>query len=306
MFSGRWDENLIRDEDGRVFLDEDSELIEIILNFLREKKREDPTKEPVRVKTIRKEKKQAFDSLLDYYGLTDYFYPFETTCNIDLDVSNVVHDSSEVSVSKLSHDKIQFCRKILLYKGGLGSFVAYKERLYPCSGRGAFWKLMIDALLDGTVVLLGIIGVKNLDDDDRNDNNVVSENNNNQKLNLHYEDFKTVYGWEGASLISVGGCCKDSSDTGWTDFVQGECLYFHLKSNRLTMYSVQKNQKFTIDILENNATTTTRSSSTRAEGDYLQEKEEDAYYYIHFDLFRNGTKITLEPLVDEEERERVL
>ena len=35
MFSRRWEESLKRSSNGRVFLDEDSELIEIIINFLR-------------------------------------------------------------------------------------------------------------------------------------------------------------------------------------------------------------------------------------------------------------------------------
>jgi hypothetical protein len=44
MFSGRWEESLKRDSNGRVFIDENSELIEIIVDFLRMKKREDPSK----------------------------------------------------------------------------------------------------------------------------------------------------------------------------------------------------------------------------------------------------------------------
>ena len=42
MFSGRWEESLKRDSNGVVFIDENSELIEIIVDFLRMKKREDP------------------------------------------------------------------------------------------------------------------------------------------------------------------------------------------------------------------------------------------------------------------------
>jgi hypothetical protein len=44
MFSGRWEESLKRDSNGRVFIDENSELIAIIVDFLRMKKREDPSK----------------------------------------------------------------------------------------------------------------------------------------------------------------------------------------------------------------------------------------------------------------------
>lgn len=44
MFSGRWEQSLKRDSEGRVFFDHDPELIEIIVNFLRRKKIEDPSR----------------------------------------------------------------------------------------------------------------------------------------------------------------------------------------------------------------------------------------------------------------------
>lgn len=72
MFSGRWEESLKRDPNGRVFIDENSELIEIIVDFLRMKKREDPSK-PAPPPTVRGDKKDNFLSLLNYYGLTEFF-----------------------------------------------------------------------------------------------------------------------------------------------------------------------------------------------------------------------------------------
>ena len=62
MFSGRWEESMKRDDNNRVYLDHDPELIEIIVNFLRMKKIEDPTK-PVRSPMIRTEKRNDFDYL---------------------------------------------------------------------------------------------------------------------------------------------------------------------------------------------------------------------------------------------------
>mmetsp|Transcript_21133 Transcript_21133/g.22548 ORF Transcript_21133/g.22548 Transcript_21133/m.22548 type:complete len:141 (+) Transcript_21133:51-473(+) len=38
MFSGRWEESLTRDSNGRIYLEHDPELIELIVNFLRTKK----------------------------------------------------------------------------------------------------------------------------------------------------------------------------------------------------------------------------------------------------------------------------
>mmetsp|Transcript_3712 Transcript_3712/g.4012 ORF Transcript_3712/g.4012 Transcript_3712/m.4012 type:complete len:89 (-) Transcript_3712:192-458(-) len=44
MFSGLWEGSLKRDSNGRVFLNHDPELIEIIIDFLRMKSIEDPSK----------------------------------------------------------------------------------------------------------------------------------------------------------------------------------------------------------------------------------------------------------------------
>ena len=71
MFSGRWEESMVRDNNGRIFLDEDPEFIEVIINFLRNKKREDPTK-PARSPKVHVDKKEDFDDIVQYFGLTDY------------------------------------------------------------------------------------------------------------------------------------------------------------------------------------------------------------------------------------------
>jgi hypothetical protein len=86
MFGGRWEESLRRDSNGRVFIDEDSELIEIIINFLRMKKREDPS-QPTRSPKVRDDKKDDFASLLNYYGSTGFFHP--TPVFLPLDIASI-------------------------------------------------------------------------------------------------------------------------------------------------------------------------------------------------------------------------
>ena len=122
------------------------------------------------------------------------------------------------------------------------------------SGAGSFWKVTINTPNRGGLYI-GIIG--NLD---------ASDNS--------YTD-STFYGWEYSDVFS-GGIIKNES-SGWTGFTQGECLHFHLISNKLTMFSVQKNRKFIIDDI----------GTTHA-------------YYIHFNMFWSGDKLTLEPLNEEE------
>ena len=115
--------------------------------------------------------------------------------------------------------------------------------------------MTINSLPTGKSIYLGIIG--NLD------------------AGRHSYNDSTSYGWMDNSLVWKGGS-KESGASGWTKFVKGECLYFHLKENKLTMFSVQKKQTFAIDIDIDVATTF------------------DAY--IHFNFIGTGTKLTLEPL----------
>jgi len=108
-------------------------------------------------------------------------------------------------------------------------FVACKP-LLNSSGEGSFWKVTRDtSSIDGWLYL-GIIG------------NLNASNNYNDS----YDDL-TSYGWTSDSRSYHAGKIR-YGDSGWTGFIQGEYLYFHLISNTLEMFSVQKNRKFSIDI----------------------------------------------------------
>jgi uncharacterized membrane protein len=61
------------DSNGTVFLDQDPELIEIILNFLRLKKLEDPF-DPVDPPRAPEHKTKAYRKLLNHFDLTAFFY----------------------------------------------------------------------------------------------------------------------------------------------------------------------------------------------------------------------------------------
>eukprot|EP00751_Fragilariopsis_kerguelensis_P045658 CAMPEP_0170984710 /NCGR_PEP_ID=MMETSP0736-20130129/5027_1 /TAXON_ID=186038 /ORGANISM="Fragilariopsis kerguelensis, Strain L26-C5" /LENGTH=290 /DNA_ID=CAMNT_0011408463 /DNA_START=1 /DNA_END=873 /DNA_ORIENTATION=+ len=251
MFSGRWKGSLKRNVDGRIFLDHDPELIEIIVNFLRTKKIENHSM-PVPSPEIPDKKKNQFNTLLHYFGLTDFFYPPSIFVPLDINNIEVVQLRSAVNVTK-SENKIQFSKEYNEYNDGRFNFLACKPPL-DSSGEGSFWKVTFDTM--NGWVLLGIIG-------------------NLGASHMSYAD-STSYGWAGSSQVYHGGTDR-SGDDGWTSFAQGECLYFHLKANKLTMFSVQKNKKFTIDV----ATTV-------------------GAYYIHFNTHYIGTKWTLEPLSEEE------
>jgi len=231
MFSGRWALEL--DNNSRIFLDEDPEFIESIINFLRNKKREDPSKPIQSTPKVREEKKEDFISLLDYYGLTDFFYPPSVFDPLDINNMEVVQPDCCVDVTR-SKNKIQ-----CLYNRDYGGdyIVACKPTL-DSSEEGSFWKVTIGELpANNQSLYLGIIG------------NLAASHD--------------VFDWSG--------------------FTQGDCLYFHLTSNKLTMFCVQENKKCTMNVATS----------------------DDAAYYIHFKMQSVGTKWTLEPL-SEEERARFL
>lgn len=252
MFSGRWEESLKRDDNGCVFLNHDPELIELIVNFLRTKAIEDPSSDKVKESpTIPEGKEYAFRVLLNYFGLTDFFYPPPVFLLLDINNIDVIQPTGiNVTVTK-TEDKIQFSKST---NNGAYSFVACQPPL-DSSGDGSFWKVKIDEL-PGDWLFLGIIG------------NLAASDSS-------YAD-PTNYGWSSDFTSYHGGDTRERVGE-WTNFIQQECLYFHLKANKLTMFSVQKNKMFTMDI----ATIV-------------------GAYYIHFNSHYIGTKWAIEPLGEEE------
>ena len=72
-FSGRWDDSLAKDEDGRYFIDQDPNVFVPLVNYLRQqdhKTREDLVVPPPRPTA-------DFCSMLEYYGLMSSVYPQE-------------------------------------------------------------------------------------------------------------------------------------------------------------------------------------------------------------------------------------
>ena len=180
-----------------------------------------------------------------------------------IDVVNIPTGTSVVDVTK-SENKIELTRRGS--KGG-HHFVACTSPL-DGSGDGSFWKVTVNKIISTSSngwVLLGIIG-------------------NLNATNLSYND-ATSYAWASTNQVHIAGSNR-SGKSGWTQFTNGECLYFHFKSNKLTMYSVQKNQKYTLNV--------------------AAPSKDDGAYYMHFNLYQPDTEITLEPLVDEVERALLL
>lgn len=248
MFSGRCDNDLTLDEEGRVVIDEDPELIELIINFLRQKKREDPEGRRIRFTgRIPDDKKEDFDSLLDYYGLTSFFFGKKS---YDVSEAEVIQPyNKDVKVTKTGK-KIQLRKKDNCFS--TDNFVYLRPSL-DVSGDGAFWKVTV--LHKRFFVYIGII--KNLDPPDAS------------------EFDKTSYGWGSNCYAYIEG--NGVKQDRWTDFEDDECLYFHLTTTQLTMYSDKKNRTFVIDV-----------------------EDDDIPTYIHINMYGRDTDLSIEPLCDDD------
>ena len=91
---------VLKDEQGLIFLDHDPELIEIIINYLRMKKNEDPFDPIVSGPEYPINKAKDFRRLLHYFDLTAYFhYPTTTSPFIAsetlrrMDIDDIEYDS---------------------------------------------------------------------------------------------------------------------------------------------------------------------------------------------------------------------
>ena len=226
MFSGRWEDSVTRDDSGRVFLDYDPELIEIIVDYLRIKKIEGPN-DPLGYPDVPAKKSKNFLRLLRYFGLDSYFYP---PYLLDIQNIDIVQESTNVDVVKTDN------KVTLSYNEKKGDyFVGCTPSLDVDNNEGSFWKVTIDALPNNHWVYLGVIG----------------------NLNPRYNSYgdSTSYGWTTSYGWSKSGCYYKRGiciigDMGWTGFVAGECLHFHFVSNKLTMYSVQKDKSFVIENID--------------------------------------------------------
>ena len=118
------------------------------------KKRENQTK-PVRLPEICKEKKDNFVSLLDYYGLTDFFHQSSVYLPFDIDTNDidVIPPTGTLVDVNRNGNKVQFSKN-----GNKGHyFVACQPQLDLSEG-GSFWKVMINVLQNNGFLCLGIIG----------------------------------------------------------------------------------------------------------------------------------------------------
>jgi hypothetical protein len=224
LFSGRWEDKVVKDAQGRIFLDHDPELIRLIVNYLRSKRIDDPSKPKVKPPTAPEAKRQEWFCLLEHYGLTPYFTKscssFSPFAPLDIAKITVVQPHGSLVSTERVCDSLQLTYQCT----NAYCFVACTPCLVP--GTQSSWKVTVNRLPQNGWLFLGLIG-------------------KTSGMQNSYSD-PTSFGWMHSNQVYVAGTNK-SGIGGWTCFTQGECLHFGLDGAKLTMFSVTKKKRFVIN-----------------------------------------------------------
>jgi len=74
-FSGRWDDSLEKDQDGRFFIDQPMELFLPMIDYLRDRACETPVSGPPELLLKDNTLRKRFNRMVEYYGMTLGIYP---------------------------------------------------------------------------------------------------------------------------------------------------------------------------------------------------------------------------------------
>ena len=218
LFSGRWDESWARDEKGRIFLDHDPELVQILVNHLRIKRIEDPSRK-IRSPVVPENKQEEFKCLLRYLGLEMFFYPKKMAGAIDFS-KEPLHQSETNAINILEQSE----HRITMSFGGRGQCTGTLA-LGEMTESGYSWKVSVGKL-QGVFKWL-LLGV----------NDIAPANA------PRYGD-PTCFGW--ASLGNVYAEGKATARHGWSGFTEGESLFFKLADRKLSMYRATRDRTYSL------------------------------------------------------------
>ena len=208
-------------------MDYNHDLIEIIVDYLREKKIEDPS-DPLTYPYVPPHKKQSFERMLRYFGLMDFFHPASDP--LIFSKANIVQKNGDSLVTVTDDDTNKV--NLMYNHTPDGHYrIACTTELDP-SGDGVFWKVNIVKLPNTHWIFLGIVG-------------------NFDLREIVFRD-STSYGWTTQTKVVKGKTFLYSRTDGMSDLGEGESLYFSLKAHTLKMHRIQKKKTFVIDDIDTN------------------------------------------------------
>ena len=166
MFSGRWENKLSRDEDGRVFFDFNPQYFLLILDFLRARKMASP-ENPAPLPKVLEDQVKNFNNLVEYLGLSDEITPPEIGASEKFNLHSNPGVSLEEGGKVAVHDSSQS-----QHRYALGENV-YKEGVVKL-------KLKIESFQNNQWMMVGVVN-----------GDVVPQNDNS-------------YGWGGSYGWALG------------------------------------------------------------------------------------------------------
>ena len=159
MFSGRWEDNMIRDKDGRIFLDFNPKYFGFILDCLRAKAIS-VTGKPAKLPKVDSNEVDNFHELIEYLGLSRDLLPQVTAESFNEHSPGIKLEENATVAAYLSKTLTDRRRpnRVLGYSQPTNEFVFgeknYEEgiirlklkmewELYERSGRGCIWVGMV-------------------------------------------------------------------------------------------------------------------------------------------------------------------
>eukprot|EP00929_Paragymnodinium_shiwhaense_P091609 TRINITY_DN51526_c0_g1_i1.p1 TRINITY_DN51526_c0_g1~~TRINITY_DN51526_c0_g1_i1.p1 ORF type:complete len:254 (-),score=34.56 TRINITY_DN51526_c0_g1_i1:665-1426(-) len=207
MFSGRWEESITRDREGRIFLDFAPKLFTKILAHLRSCCLAPPTKRP-KLSSVAIGDQEEFDLMLAYLGLTEP----QLKLPIKLRPTRRV-DISEDGSRATRRDWVDRC---ITWGGGNAIIVGDEPLVHHGSSGVAVWKVTVKDLIRGWMGI-GIIA------------------HESPPQESYYD--QSCYMWGSVDEVwSRGECSKQDPD--WSDWEKNDEAIFGLDmaSSSLQMY----------------------------------------------------------------------
>lgn len=234
IFSGRWEDNITRDEDGHVFLDYNPKLFALVLDYLRAKKNETPGK-PALPPPVSLDDTVNFRSLVDYLGIESN--TGKINANDDMDacdngIKQFSMHSEGIALKQngtvAAHKPDTNCHEFVI---GKDVFIAdeYKNEVR--------WRFCLRSAQADSNLFVGVL-------DTRYRDSGVSESLT-QRVNYTYTP--PVYEWEGSYGWVLGENLKTCSNghvlhpsTYGVLGKQGDTIELHLKTTKSDIFSSTK------------------------------------------------------------------
>ena len=224
MFSGRW-ENLEEDEDGDVFLDYNPKLFALVLDYLRAKKLETPSK-PALLPQVALEDAVNFKSLVDFLGVVPH----------NLRDADVSCDNSN------AHKFLLYSDGIVLNDNGTiathtteknsNEYVIGKDEL--CAAGEVRWRFRLNSVQPNSKLFVGLLNSRLLNDR-------LSEY---ETKSLNYVHVPAVHYWKGSYGWVLGEdfqTCSDGHVLRTETFgplgKEDDIIDLHLKSETSDIYT---------------------------------------------------------------------